>query len=67
MLEEIVGSRYAAVRTAEDGDFLLGCWGGVLRHLHARIKTDRDYRSGIKRRPEKPRRRRIVINAPKIV
>ena len=33
MLEEIVGSRYTAVGTAENDDFLLGSWGGVLRHL----------------------------------
>jgi hypothetical protein len=66
MLEEVVGNRYAAVGTAEDDDFLLGCWGGVLRYLHARIKIDRGYHSGIKRRPEKPRRCRTVMDAQEI-
>ena len=60
MLEEIVGSRYAVVGTAEDDDFLWGCWSGVLRHLHAKIKIDRGYYSGIKRL-EKPRRCRKGI------
>lgn len=46
MLEEIVGSRYAAEGTAEDDDFLLGCLGSVLRHLQARMKIDRGYHSG---------------------
>ena len=66
LLEEIVSSRYAAVRTAEDDGFLLGWWGGVLRHLHASTKVDRGYHSGIKQRPEKPKRYRIVMDAQEI-
>jgi len=64
MLKEIVGSRCAAVGAAEDDDVLLGCWcGGVLRHLHARIKVRENLARRcrmLERLPANPPRRSFV-------
>lgn len=48
MLEEVMGSRYAAVGASKDDNDFLGCVD-VLGHFHDKIKTD-----GVsQRRPEK--------------